>query len=95
MTGQSQPRVAVVGMSESGKGWASLVAGAGWPLTIYDPDGHEYEMEWCDDLVAEGATWCDFCDSTVDAGWIERFGSALDAFVLCDDCAKANATTDG
>ncbi len=38
MTGQSQPRVAVVGMSESGRGWASLVAGAGWPLTIYDPD---------------------------------------------------------
>ena len=38
MTGESQPRVAVVGMSESGRGWASLVAGAGWPLTIYDPD---------------------------------------------------------
>src|SRR3954468_19865825 len=38
MTSQGQPRVAVVGMSESGRGWASLVAGAGWPLTIYDPD---------------------------------------------------------
>ena len=38
MTVQSQPRVAVVGMSEPGRGWASLVAGAAWPLTIYDPD---------------------------------------------------------
>ena len=38
MTVQSQPRVAVVGMSEPGRGWASLVAGTGWPLTIYDPD---------------------------------------------------------
>jgi 3-hydroxyacyl-CoA dehydrogenase len=43
----SQPRVAVLGMSESGRGWASLLAGAAWPLTIYDPDaallhnGHE------------------------------------------------------
>ena len=25
-------------MSESGRGWATLVAGVGWPLTIYDPD---------------------------------------------------------
>jgi 3-hydroxyacyl-CoA dehydrogenase len=48
MMGQSQPRVAVVGMSESGRGWASLVAGAGWPLTIYDPDAallHDGEDE--------------------------------------------------
>jgi 3-hydroxyacyl-CoA dehydrogenase len=48
MTVQSQPRVAVVGMTESGRGWASLVAGAGWPLTIYDPDAallHDGEDE--------------------------------------------------
>src|SRR6476661_1823141 len=38
MAGQSQPRVAVVGMTESGRGWATLIQGAGWPLTIYDPD---------------------------------------------------------
>src|SRR5215213_1556496 len=38
MTGQSQPRVAVLGMSESGRGWATLVSAAGWPVTIYDPD---------------------------------------------------------
>jgi ketoreductase RED1 len=38
MVGHSQPRVAVLGMSESGRGWATLVSGAGWPVTIYDPD---------------------------------------------------------
>ena len=38
MLGQSQPRVAVLGMTESGRGWATLLAGAGWPVTIYDPD---------------------------------------------------------
>jgi 3-hydroxyacyl-CoA dehydrogenase len=38
MTGQNQPRVAILGMTESGRGWATLISGAGWPLTIYDPD---------------------------------------------------------
>jgi ketoreductase RED1 len=38
MPGQGQPRVAVLGMTESGRGWATLLSGAGWPLTIYDPD---------------------------------------------------------
>ena len=38
MAVEGQPRVAVLGMSESGRGWATLVSGAGWPLTIYDPD---------------------------------------------------------
>ena len=38
MVGQSYPRVAVLGMTESGRGWAALVSGAGWPVTIYDPD---------------------------------------------------------
>jgi 3-hydroxyacyl-CoA dehydrogenase len=38
MVGQSQPRVAVLGMTEAGRGWATLVSGAGWPVTIYDPD---------------------------------------------------------
>ncbi len=37
MVAQS-PRVAVLGMTESGRGWATLVSGAGWPVTIYDPD---------------------------------------------------------
>ena len=38
MAVQSQPRVAVLGMGESGRGWGTLVSGAGWPVTIYDPD---------------------------------------------------------
>ena len=38
MTAQNQPKVAILGMTETGRGWATLVAGAGWPLTIYDPD---------------------------------------------------------
>jgi 3-hydroxyacyl-CoA dehydrogenase len=38
MSGQNQPKVAVLGMSEAGRGWATLVSGAGWQVTIYDPD---------------------------------------------------------
>lgn len=38
MVGQSQPKVAVLGMSEAGRGWAALVSAAGWQVTIYDPD---------------------------------------------------------
>jgi 3-hydroxyacyl-CoA dehydrogenase len=38
MPNQSQPKVAVLGMSEAGRGWATLVSAAGWQVTIYDPD---------------------------------------------------------
>jgi 3-hydroxyacyl-CoA dehydrogenase len=38
MIAHSQPRVAVLGMTESGRGWATLVLAAGWPVTIYDAD---------------------------------------------------------
>ena len=38
MIGQTHPRVAVLGMTESGRGWATLLLGAGWPVTIYDPE---------------------------------------------------------
>jgi 3-hydroxyacyl-CoA dehydrogenase len=38
MSGQNEPKVAVLGMSEAGRGWATLVSGAGWQVTIYDPD---------------------------------------------------------
>lgn len=38
MIAQSHPRVAVLGMTESGRGWAALLTGVGWPVTIYDPD---------------------------------------------------------
>jgi 3-hydroxyacyl-CoA dehydrogenase len=38
MVGQNQPKVAILGMSEAGRGWATLVSGTGWQVTIYDPD---------------------------------------------------------
>src|SRR3954464_6528040 len=38
MISQNQPKVAVLGMSEAGRGWATLVSAAGWQVTIYDPD---------------------------------------------------------
>ncbi|HEV2083893.1 MAG TPA: 3-hydroxyacyl-CoA dehydrogenase NAD-binding domain-containing protein [Gemmatimonadales bacterium] len=48
MSGQNEPKVAILGMSEAGRGWATLVSGAGWQVTIYDPDAtqlHEGEEE--------------------------------------------------
>ena len=38
MTRFETPRVAIVGMGETGRGWAALTVAAGWPVTIYDPD---------------------------------------------------------
>ena len=38
MESRNYPKVAVLGMSEAGRGWATLVSAAGWPLTIYDAD---------------------------------------------------------
>ena len=32
----AQVRVAVVGMSETGRGWAALCVSAGWPVALYD-----------------------------------------------------------
>lgn len=32
------PRVAVIGAGEVGRGWAALAIGAGWPISIFDPD---------------------------------------------------------
>ncbi len=32
------PRVAVIGAAEIGRGWAALAIGAGWPVSIFDPD---------------------------------------------------------
>lgn len=38
MTRFETPRVAVVGVGEIGRGWATLAIAAGWPITIYDSD---------------------------------------------------------
>jgi len=32
------PRVAVIGATDVGRGWAALAIGAGWPVAIFDPD---------------------------------------------------------
>src|SRR3989338_9208523 len=33
---QAQVRVAVVGIGEIGRGWASMCVAAGWPVTLFD-----------------------------------------------------------
>jgi 3-hydroxyacyl-CoA dehydrogenase len=43
MDPQTFPKVAILGMSTAGRGWAALVSGAGWPVTIYDPDAAELQ----------------------------------------------------
>lgn len=39
MTRFETPQVAVVGAGEIGRGWAALCVAAGWPVTLYEPDG--------------------------------------------------------
>lgn len=43
MSGQNQPKVAILGMSEAGRGWATVVSAAGWQVTIYDPDSAQLQ----------------------------------------------------
>ncbi len=38
-----QVRVAVVGTGEIGRGWAALIAAAGWPVALYDNQGPSLE----------------------------------------------------
>jgi 3-hydroxypropionate dehydrogenase (NADP+) len=37
-------RVAIVGMGETGRGWASLCAAAGWPVALFDNQAQALEM---------------------------------------------------
>ena len=66
-------------------------------MTIYDPDGAEFEMYWTNDIRSadpdEHQAWCDFCQEPVTEAWFNDEAKAL--FVLCPDCAKANATAEG
>jgi 3-hydroxyacyl-CoA dehydrogenase len=39
MTRFETPQVAVIGAGEIGRGWAALCVAAGWPVTLYEPDG--------------------------------------------------------
>jgi carnitine 3-dehydrogenase len=38
-----QVRVAVVGTGEIGRGWAALIAAAGWPVALYDHQGRHLD----------------------------------------------------
>ena len=40
MSPAGHPRVAVVGAGEIGRGWAALLASAGWPAAVYDADAN-------------------------------------------------------
>ncbi|HEU4569805.1 MAG TPA: 3-hydroxyacyl-CoA dehydrogenase family protein [Gemmatimonadales bacterium] len=39
MSNGTTPRVAVIGVGEVGRGWATLATAHGWPTTIFDTDG--------------------------------------------------------
>lgn len=65
-------------------------------MTIYDPEGEPFEMEWSEDIteiVEPEMAGCDFCARDVTGAWWYESGPMT--FVVCDDCAKANATTEG
>jgi uncharacterized protein YrzB (UPF0473 family) len=55
-------------------------------ITIFDPDGNEYVMQWASRFDAD-ETWCDFCEEYVTGAWFNNDGAAL--FVLCEDCATS------
>ena len=62
-------------------------------ITIYDPDGEAYDLDW-HDRFDDDDVWCQFCEHSITSGWAVLLGAG-GLFVLCDDCAKANATTEG
>ncbi|HXV86518.1 MAG TPA: 3-hydroxyacyl-CoA dehydrogenase NAD-binding domain-containing protein [Gemmatimonadales bacterium] len=39
----AQVRVAVIGVGEIGRGWASMCVAAGWPVTLFDNSAHALE----------------------------------------------------
>jgi hypothetical protein len=61
-------------------------------ITIHDPDGNEYVMEWASRFDTDDA-WCQFCEHGITSGWALFLGAG-GLFVLCDGCAKANAMSD-
>lgn len=60
MSDAGNPKVAVIGTGEVGRGWAALLASAGWPTAIFDTDarlldqGQEEILHRVDALVAGG-----------------------------------------
>lgn len=67
-------------------------------MTIYDPEGTAYEMEWEADLTLDMVNWCALCDETITEGWVSvvtEENADYPVLIICDDCARANATTEG
>ena len=60
MSDAGNPRVAVIGTGEVGRGWAALLVSAGWPTAIFDTDarnldqGEQEILRRVDALVAGG-----------------------------------------
>lgn len=55
-------------------------------MTIYDPAGVPFEMEWF-----PIAGYCEFCDADIIGCWAHFYDGGQ--FVVCDGCAKANAAS--
>jgi carnitine 3-dehydrogenase len=62
MSEAGNPKVAVIGTGEVGRGWCALLAGAGWSVSIFDTDaralgeGQEEILRRVDALVKSGRT---------------------------------------
>ncbi len=50
---EGQVRVAIIGVGDIGRGWAALIAAAGWPVTLYD--SHEPAVDGAPAEVAARA----------------------------------------
>jgi 3-hydroxyacyl-CoA dehydrogenase len=80
MSDGGNPKVAVIGLGEVGRGWAALFVSAGWPTAIFDTDarlldqGQEEILRRVDALVAAGRA----TRSDADRGLAElRLGRSL------------------
>lgn len=50
MSNGSNPKVAIIGLGEVGRGWGALLVGAGWPTAVFDTDGRALS-EGQDDIL--------------------------------------------
>ena len=64
MTEGGRTKVAVIGVGEVGRGWATLLVGHGWPVAIFDTDARTLN-EAQDDIIQR-------VDALASAGRIER-----------------------
>lgn len=69
MSEGGRTKVAVIGVGEVGRGWASLLVGHGWPTAIFDTDARTLN-EGQDEIVRR-------VDALAEAGRIERANADL------------------